>query len=133
MAYSRISITVPGDLVASADRVAARLDRSRSWVLAEALRRYLEAVGTDDAGGAAAAVVREVGPGTQAGLGLGDYRRRQLEADLALTPEQRVREAEETSRLSEVKGRGWRGDRLLTFDRYEDYLAWERWVDLTPP
>jgi len=131
MTLSRISVTVPGELVEAADEVAARLDRSRSWVVAEALRRYLSEVGESDPRRSTAATVREVGSTPYAAPGLGEYRRAQLEADLALTPEQRVREAEETARLSEVRGRDWQGDRVLMFDRYEDYLAWERWADLT--
>jgi hypothetical protein len=131
MTLSRISITVSGELVEAADGVAARLDRSRSWVVAEALRRYLSEVGESDSGRSAAAIVREAASTPYAQPDLGEYRRAQLEADLALTPEQRVREAEETARLSEVSSRDWQGDRVLMFDRYEDYLAWERWADLT--
>ena len=36
MALARISVTVPGSLVAAADRRARDLDRSRSWVVAAA-------------------------------------------------------------------------------------------------
>ena len=113
---ARITVTLPADLLASADARARQLDRSRSWVVSEALRGYL-----------AASAVRE--PGTQAygpKAGLGEYRLRQLQADLALTPEQRVREAERTAREAELvrgipKGRG-----LRFFDRYQDYLEWKR-------
>ncbi len=34
-------MTLPPALVAAADVQAARLDRSRSWIAAEALREYL--------------------------------------------------------------------------------------------
>lgn len=63
---------------------------------------------------------------------VGAYRRGQLEADLGLTPEGRVREAEETARLGELAGRG-RGARqyALTFDRYEGYLEWKWSGELT--
>ena len=39
----RITITIPQPLLAAADELAARLDRSRSWVLAEAVRRMVGA------------------------------------------------------------------------------------------
>jgi metal-responsive CopG/Arc/MetJ family transcriptional regulator len=38
----RISATIPEALVAAADERAKRLDRSRSWVISEALRRYFK-------------------------------------------------------------------------------------------
>ena len=66
-------------------------------------------------------------------LGIGDYRRAQLEADLALTPEQRVREAERTAALSDLLDRPCGMNRLLSFDTFEEYLAWKRLADLTPP
>lgn len=39
-AVARISITLPPGDLSLADRLAGRLDRSRSWVFAEALRRW---------------------------------------------------------------------------------------------
>jgi hypothetical protein len=39
----RITITIPQPLLQAADELAARLDRSRSWVLAEAVRRMVGA------------------------------------------------------------------------------------------
>ena len=125
MALARISITVARDLLVAADRRAKKLERSRSWVVAEALRRYLARPGA----------VREsaVAPYEAAGpKGLGSYRRAQLDADLALTPEQRVREAEQTARVAELAAGKRLGHRVLTFDRYEDYLEWKRRGDLVP-
>lgn len=109
----RITITIPRDLVQAADERAKRLDRSRSWVLVEALRRYLRGP----------AVVSE--PAVAYRAGIGSYRRRQLEADLRLTPEQRVREAERTARSIPPAHHG-RRDQLLTFDSFESYLDWQR-------
>jgi hypothetical protein len=110
---SRITITIPSDLVEAADARARSLDRSRSWVLVEALRRYL---------GAGAAVSE---PRVAYQAGIGTYRRAQLEADLSLSPEQRVKEAQRTALA--VPRHGPRGhDQLLTFDTYEDYLQWQR-------
>ena len=65
--------------------------------------------------------------------GLGESRLAQLEADFALTPEQRVLEAERTAQLSnEVRRSVGRGEWIRSFDRYEDYLDWKRRGDLAP-
>ncbi|WP_148293503.1 ribbon-helix-helix domain-containing protein, partial [Azospirillum sp. B4] len=37
----QVSVRVPSDLVTSLDKVAAALDRDRSWVILRALRQYL--------------------------------------------------------------------------------------------
>ena len=81
--YARIAITLPETDLAAADRLAKQHDRSRSWIIAEAVRRY--AASQDSRG---------------AGEDLGDSRRAQLRRDLALTPEERVWAAEETAQLS---------------------------------
>jgi hypothetical protein len=117
MSLSRISITIPEELIAAADRRAAELERSRSWVLVDALRQYL------------ARPEGAVHEGEVAYLGgLGALRTAQLEADLRLTPEERVIEAERTLRVEDVRSgsRKAQQDRLLTFDRYEDYVDWTR-------
>lgn len=107
MAYARISITLPRDLVTAADRRARTLDRSRSWLLAEALREYLAR------------------PGAVRPAGLGEYRLEQLKADLRLTPEQRVLAAARTANVAEPIRRDPLPQRILQFDRYEDYLDWK--------
>lgn len=113
---ARVTITLPSDLLAAADARARQLDRSRSRVVVEALRTYL-----------AARVVREpAAPPYGRPSGLGEYRSQQLEADLALTPEQRVREAERTAREAELVRGVPRGRGVRFFDRYEDYLEWKR-------
>jgi hypothetical protein len=109
----RITITIPRDLVEAADERARDLDRSRSWVLVEALRQYLRAP----------AGVSE--PAVAYRTRLGSYRTRQLRADLRLTPEQRVREAERTAR-SVPPAHYRRRDQILTFDSFEAYLDWKR-------
>jgi predicted transcriptional regulator len=38
----QISIRVPTDVVAKFDKLAAHMDRDRTWVMLQALRRYLE-------------------------------------------------------------------------------------------
>ena len=117
--FARISITLPRALLVAADLRARELDRPRSWVVADALREYVTG---------APARPPAVGEPTNgpygAAAGLGPYRLAQLEADLALTPEQRVREAERTARATPRPARP--GHRLLLFDHYEDYLEWKR-------
>ncbi|MDZ4260019.1 MAG: nucleotidyltransferase [Gemmatimonadales bacterium] len=86
--YSRIAITLPPEDLAAADRLAKFQDRSRSWIIAEAIRKYAAA---------------ESGPARSEGIG--PYRLDQLIRDMALTPERRVRVAEDTDRVSRYIGR----------------------------
>lgn len=133
-ARARISVTLPPELVEAAGARARALDRSRSWVVAEALRRYLGQGPGEQAIAAGSEALRVAEPTAPlyGAPGLGDYRLAQLEADLALTPEERVREAEETARVAEVGSPGCRPHRILLFDRYEDYLEWKRREALVP-
>jgi hypothetical protein len=126
MALKRISITLPKDVLDAADKRARALDRSRSWLIVEAIRAYVAG---------APAQVREATPTPYAvtSPGLGPLRLAQLESDLRLTPERRVRAAEETARLGErVRGLRGRRNRVLSFDRYEDYVDWKRKADASP-
>ena len=116
--YARIAITLPALDLAAADRLARAQDRSRSWIVAEAIRQYSAARESS-----AATVLP---PST----GLGALRINQLARDLALTPEQRVREADETLRLTPARQPS-RVQQLLAFDRYEDYLDWKSRRDFT--
>jgi hypothetical protein len=109
--YSRIAITLPEGDLAAADRIARQQDRSRSWVIAEAIRAYV-----------ARPVDSAARPPVSAGLG--PSRLAQLRADLALTPEQRVREAEATAFAVPRRERG-RVNRVISFERFEDYLDWK--------
>jgi hypothetical protein len=81
--------------------------------VAEALREYL-----------AARAVREPARHPYE-AGLGASRHAQLEADLALTPEQRVRESERTALEAALVRDVPVSRRVLQFDRYEDYLDWK--------
>jgi len=126
MAFKRISITLPKDALEAADKRARAVDRSRSWVIVEAIRAYVAG---------APAQVREAAatPYAVSSPGLGPLRLAQLESDLRLTPERRVREAEETARLGErVRGARGRANRVLSFDRYEDYVDWKRKEHASP-
>lgn len=101
---ARISMTIPPDALRRADRIAKHEGRSRSWVLAEAVRRLPE-------------------PPSPTLPRLDESRREQLVADLGLTPTERVLAAERTAR--EVPARRY-GALFVTFDRFEDYLEWKR-------
>jgi len=101
--YARIAITLPVADLAAADRLAQQQDRSRSWIVAEAVRRY------------AASVDQSL-----AHEDLGSSRRAQLQRDLALTAEARVRAAEDTL-LLEVQV-----TEPHTFATFDEFLAWRR-------
>ncbi len=104
----RISMTIPADLVRQADQLARRWDRSRSWVIAEAVRRLSE---------------QQKGTPAPADNGrLDPSRRRLLADDVRLSPEDRVLAAERTAR--EVPARSF-GRVFVSFDRPEDYLEWK--------
>ena len=115
MALRRITVTVPRDVVTTADRRARELGRSRSWVVSEAIRQFARA---------APLAVREPASHPYA-AGLGASRLAQLEADLALTAEARVREAERTAREAELVRGPRHGRQILQFDDFVDYLDWK--------
>jgi len=134
MPLTRISITVPEDLVAAADRRARELDRSRSWVLAEALRAWLRAAGL-------APAVREPGPVYAAprrgepptsetrvdvAAEVAAARQRHLAAELALPPGERLRRAEELTRLARAAQPRGRRHQVIAFDSYEDFYEWKK-------
>lgn len=122
MTRSRISITIPKEVLDAADRRATELDFSRSRLVSEALRRYLA-----DRSGPPWAVA-ETRPTYRPGPG--PARLEQLRADLTLTPEERVRIAEQTALVSELRGPPPQRDRVIGFDRLEDFFAWERHEEL---
>ena len=126
MALARISVTVPRSLVAAADRRARELERSRSWVVAEALRRHLQSDHADQSAGPRPRAVREAAPHPYAGAEVAEARRRHLAAELALSPAERLHRAEELGRLAlQSQGRG-RRQQIIGFDSYEDYYQWKR-------
>lgn len=101
---ARISMTIPPDVLRRADRIAKSAGRSRSWVLADAVRRLAE-------------------PPPTSQPRLDRSRREMLQADIALSPTERVLAAERTAR--EVPVRRFAA-LFVTFDRFEDYLEWKR-------
>ncbi len=101
--YARISITLPEDTLEAADRMAVSLSRSRSWVIAEAVRRL-----ADSGGYAMDAPMKPVVSG----------------AGPQLSPEGCVRSSEEAAR-QDITRPPRPVEQLLSFTRYEDYLAWD--------
>ena len=124
--FRRVTVTVPAAVLKAADRLAARLDRSRSWVVSEALRRYAggEASHAPAGGGKSSGVRESVATPYASRPGLDEQRLAQLVADLQLSPEQRVREAEETAQLALRLHPRPRAAQVLAFQTYEDYLDW---------
>ncbi len=118
-------MTIPADLVRQADQLARQWDRSRSWVIAEAVRR----LGAQRHAPPLSGIVAERGMAApprstvpaDAGR-LDPSRRRMLADDVRLSPEARVLAAERTAR--EVPARSY-GRLFISFDRPEDYLAWK--------
>ena len=121
----RVTCTVPAEVLRAADRVAGRLDRSRSWVVTEALRRL---VGAPEAGGAAPPAARS--PQLQRAFRAAEQAR--LARDLALTPAERVRVSEEIAKMAPAGRRRSERGRVRQFATYEDYLDWKRFAGLEP-
>ncbi len=120
--FARISVTLPRDVLAAAEARARELDRSRSWVVAEAVRRY---VADPRAAGAGGRVAEAAAP-VNAAADVAEARRRHLVADLKLSPAERLRRAEELARLArQVHGRRGR-HQVIAFDTYEDFYAWKK-------
>ncbi len=127
--FARIAITLPEEDLAAADRLALTHDRSRSWIVAEAIRRYA-AASSDAPPHRVAEGTRDVAsPVPAIEPGIGPSRVAQLKRDLLLTPEARVREAELTLQTTETRGKT-RTHHLMAFDQYEDFLNWKRTRDV---
>ena len=104
--YARISITLPPSDLEAADRLAATQDRSRSWIIAEAIRRY----------------AADVEAGEAWSPDMGTSRRVQIGRDLELTAAERIRDAESV----EVVRTTQRGEpeQPLRFANYAEFAAW---------
>lgn len=111
----RTSITIPADLLKLADQLASQLDRSRSWVLGEGVRRWH------------AEADAEVLPATVWVSPPESSRHEQLHSDLRMTLDARVRAAEEANLIDRELRPPCRGVRLTLFDQYEDYVDWKKY------
>lgn len=122
MRLTRISITIPRDLLAEADRRARALARSRSWLLVEAVRAYL---GREPAA-ARPTQVSESEPPAYAAEAVAAARRRHLAADLKRSPAERLRRAEELARLARLARPARARHQVVGFDSYEDFYEWKK-------
>ncbi len=104
--FARIAITLPQADLDAADRLAAETDRSRSWIVAEALRCYVASRNSLS--------------------GLGASRREQLRRDLALTPLERIRASDEGVHIVESGQMVTRPAEPLYFASFEDFRTWRR-------
>ncbi len=107
--FAKIAITLPPEDLAAADRLAAEHDRSRSWIVAEALRQY----------------VARASQSAQA-VTLDDSRHEQLRRDLALTPLERIQAGEESLRVIGRSPTAPVGNEPLIFEHFDAFLAWSR-------
>jgi predicted transcriptional regulator len=110
----RVTVTLPKDVLAAADARAEQLDRSRSWVVAESLRAYVARAGVREP--VVAYGAREVA----------EARRVHLATDLRLSPEERLRRAEELGRIARSAQNRGRRSQIIGFDNYEDYYEWKK-------
>jgi hypothetical protein len=119
MALTRITITVPAELVRAADKAAKAQDRSRSWVVADALKRGLAGPATQ---------VREVAVAPYHAVpdaaAFEAVRLHHLAADLKLTPGERLHRIEDMGALAPAAQRGAR-HQVLAFDSYDEFYAWK--------
>jgi predicted transcriptional regulator len=119
MAFKRISITLPKDVLEAADRRARALDRSRSWVIVEAIRAYVAAP--------ARSRVREADAPAYGVEEVADARRRHLVADLKRSPAERLRRVEDLVRVArQVRPKRARREQVIGFYSYEDFYEWKK-------
>jgi hypothetical protein len=123
MAITRISITLPRELAKAIDAKARELDRSRSWVIAEAARQFVET--GSPVGGAPAAAVRESSP-VIATSEIAAARRRHLHTEAKLSPGERVWRAEDLTRIARQSQRRRPRRQVIGFDSYEDFYEWKK-------
>jgi len=122
MAYARISVTLPKAVLAAADRRAKELERSRSWVIAEALRQW----NTGGVPTTESRAVREPAAPSYGAREVAEARYQHLLTDLHRTPAERLRRVGDLARLARA-GRA-RGPRvqIIGFDSYEDFYQWKK-------
>lgn len=114
MPLDRVTITIPRELVAAADRLARRQDRSRSWVISDALRRSTTPEET----------ARPTEPSADSAA-FADARHRRLLADLALSPTDRLVASQDLADLASLARPRARRRQILAFDSLGDFAAWK--------
>ncbi|MCC6245958.1 MAG: CopG family transcriptional regulator [Gemmatimonadaceae bacterium] len=104
--YAKVTVSIPQADLARADEVASAQDRSRSWIVAEALRQYTAQWQTAQE------------------PTLDPSRSRQLIRDLSLTAEQRIRMADDEAMASARSAGPIEQPRV--FAGYDAFAAWRR-------
>lgn len=119
---ARISCTIPEDVLAAADRVAAREQRSRSWVISEAVRRYAGGV---DSSAAGASEVRESARVVYAAEAIAEGRTQRLRHNLELSPKERLARAEELIAFARAVHPHRSLTQVIGFETLSDFMAWK--------
>jgi hypothetical protein len=124
--YTRLSITLPTELVRWADREARRLNRSRSWVIAEALRRMGQGEGAGEP--VRPAVVREpvVSPYVTVAPEMDQARERRLDLALSWSPDERFQRAQALVEIGRALRPRRRRSQIVSFDTFEEYWTWKK-------
>jgi hypothetical protein len=126
MSLARITITVPHGVLKEADRRARALDRSRSWVVAEALRRFLSDPGTATRVADVPAISEPASaPYAIAPAEIERVRLRHLAADLVLSPAERLARAEELGQFAFAQQRRLPRRQVIGFSSHEDFEQWK--------
>ncbi len=123
MPYVRVSITLPRDLATAADKRARALDRSRSWLVADALRQYL---GASVAAPPSPGRVSEAPAAVYAAREVAEARTRHLAAEMKLPAEERLLRAEQLGQLARQAQRRGRRQQIIGFETYEDFYEWKK-------
>ena len=118
----RISMTIPGDVLRHADLLARQWSRSRSWVISEAIRQ----LGAKPGASAAGHVVAEPSGPAYATLAIAEARAAQLRRNLALSPAERLRQAEALVNLARAVRRRPTRRQVIGFDSLEDFVQWNK-------
>src|SRR5437660_671865 len=120
MPLNRITVTIPAALVRGAGARARRERRSRSWIVAEALRHYLAEAPAEASPASPRAPTADEFTAESRRVAASH-----LTAALVLTPADRLARAEELGQLArERQGRSHR-EQVIAFETYDDYYRWK--------
>lgn len=111
-------MTIPADVLRKADRLARQWDRSRSWVIAEAIRRVDEGLNHQ-----AGKLVAEPPAEPFLAEAAREARTRHLRYALSLSPGARLEQAEELTRMRSLRPRR---DQVVSFETLEDFARWKK-------
>jgi len=121
---TRISMTIPGDVLRQADQLARQWSRSRSWVISEAIRRLAAQPAIALPG--LSLVAESAAPAYEARAAVAEGRLAQLRANLALAPAERLKRAESLVNLSRAVHPRARRTQIIAFDTLEDFALWKK-------